>query len=139
MRSIFDAQVTLSQMGDVSLEIKPGDMIFLYGELGTGKTTLVRSLISQLSGREMLVTSPTYTYYQVYPGNMFHFDLYRCQTYEDIIRIGAEEILDRDDGVCFVEWPEILKPVFSPSHEVRLSHIDDANMRSVKIYRCDNM
>ncbi len=57
---------------------------------------------------ELAVTSPTYTYYQKYGDNLYHFDLYRINTPEDIIRIGADEILDNPHTICIIEWPEKL-------------------------------
>ncbi|MBP7822795.1 tRNA (adenosine(37)-N6)-threonylcarbamoyltransferase complex ATPase subunit type 1 TsaE [Candidatus Gracilibacteria bacterium] len=101
--------VTLDKIDDIVFDLHPGDRIFLRGNLGAGKTTFVRKLIQKYLGNsEAQITSPTYTYYQKYGENLYHFDLYRAQNLIDIIRTGAQDIFDDDSSICVIEWPEIL-------------------------------
>ncbi len=101
--------VTLDKIDDVVFDLHPGDRIFLRGNLGAGKTTFARKLIQKYLGNsEAQITSPTYTYYQKYGENLYHFDLYRAQNLIDIIRTGAQDIFDDDSSICVIEWPEIL-------------------------------
>lgn len=89
-------------IGDV---LKPGDVVALWGGLGAGKTTFARALLSHLAGHELEVPSPTYTLVQTYDlpiGSVFHFDLYRLNTPDDLDELGWEET---DDGIALMEWP----------------------------------
>ena len=87
--------------------LRPGDVIAYYGELGAGKTAFTRGLAAGLGIREA-VTSPTYTIVNEYlSGRMplFHFDMYRLSSSEELFDIGWEDYLARG-GVCAVEWSE---------------------------------
>ena len=87
--------------------IKPGTVIAYRGDLGAGKTAFTRGLARGLGSTE-LVTSPTYTIVNEYLGGrmpLFHFDMYRLASSDDLWDIGWEDYLDRN-GVCAVEWSE---------------------------------
>ncbi len=82
--------------------LRTGDVVFLYGELGAGKTALTRG-IARGMGIEARVKSPTFTIVREY-GRLFHFDLYRVGSEDELFDIGFESYLSR--GVCVVEWPQ---------------------------------
>lgn len=85
-------------------------IICLSGDLGAGKTEFSRSYINALSAEKQIVTSPTYNIVQIYEASdnkIYHFDLYRLETEEELREIGFEEALE--DGICLIEWPEIAK------------------------------
>ncbi len=85
--------------------LRPGDVIALDGDLGAGKTAFTRGLAAGL-GYPGRVTSPTFTIVNEYDGgrlSLFHFDLYRLTSPEELFDIGWEDYLDRG-GVCCVEW-----------------------------------
>ena len=87
--------------------LRPGDVIAYYGDLGAGKTAFTRGLAAGLGIREA-VTSPTYTIVNEYlSGRMplFHFDMYRLSSSEELFDIGWEDYLAHG-GVCAVEWSE---------------------------------
>ena len=87
--------------------LTPGTIIAYRGDLGAGKTALTRGLARGLGCREV-VTSPTYTIVNEYPGGrlpLFHFDMYRLRSSDDLFDIGWDDYLDRG-GVCAVEWSE---------------------------------
>ena len=87
--------------------IPPGTVIAYRGDLGAGKTAFTRGLARGLGSSEM-VTSPTYTIVNEYLGGrcpLFHFDMYRLASSDDLWDIGWEDYLDRN-GVCAVEWSE---------------------------------
>ena len=87
--------------------VKPGTVIAYRGDLGAGKTAFTRGLARGLGCRE-IVTSPTYTIVNEYLGGrmpLFHFDMYRLRSSDDLFDIGWEDYLDRG-GVCAVEWSE---------------------------------
>ena len=88
-------------------KIKPGTVIAYRGDLGAGKTAFTRGLARGLGSAE-LVTSPTYTIVNEYLGGripLFHFDMYRLHSSDDLWDIGWEDYLERG-GVCAVEWSE---------------------------------
>ena len=83
-----------------------GDTFALFGTLGMGKSVLARAFIQELTGAKE-VPSPTFTLLQSYETpdfEIYHFDLYRLKSPEEIFEIGVEEALY--DGVCLIEWPE---------------------------------
>ena len=87
--------------------LRPGTVIAYRGDLGAGKTAFTRGLARGLGCRE-LVTSPTYTIVNEYLGGrlpLFHFDMYRLKSSDDLWDIGWEDYLERG-GVCAVEWSE---------------------------------
>jgi tRNA threonylcarbamoyladenosine biosynthesis protein TsaE len=89
--------------------LRPGDAVCLWGELGTGKSTLARALIRALTTAEEEVPSPTFTLVQTYEAIAFpiaHFDLYRLADAEEAFELGIDEALD--EGAVVIEWPERL-------------------------------
>ena len=87
--------------------LNPGTVIAYRGDLGAGKTAFTRGLAKGLGCAEM-VTSPTYTIVNEYLGGripLFHFDMYRFRSSDDLFDIGWDDYLDRG-GVCAVEWSE---------------------------------
>ncbi|WP_325199743.1 tRNA (adenosine(37)-N6)-threonylcarbamoyltransferase complex ATPase subunit type 1 TsaE [Oscillibacter sp.] len=87
--------------------LSPGAVVAYRGDLGMGKTAFTRGLAQGL-GYEGRVTSPTFTIVNEYEGGgppLFHFDMYRLESAEDLFDIGWEDYLDRG-GVCAVEWSE---------------------------------
>jgi tRNA threonylcarbamoyladenosine biosynthesis protein TsaE len=128
-------KITLDTLPTIIFELKPGDRIFLKGNLWAGKTTFSQALIKKfLRDDAVQVTSPTYTYYQTYPNNLYHFDLYRVSAVEDIDRIGAREIFDDPESICIIEWPEILDGVVKPTKIITMTYQED--WREVSIMDC---
>lgn len=88
--------------------VKPRDVIALYGDLGAGKTVFARAFIRALTNGDEDVPSPTFTLVQTYDApaglTIWHFDLYRLKSAQEIYEIGFEEALE--DGVSLIEWPQ---------------------------------
>lgn len=99
----------------IAAQLKPGDIISLIGNLGTGKTTLSQA-ISKGLGVEETITSPTFTIMQEYYSGrlpVFHFDVYRIRRPEEMEDIDYEAYF-YGDGVCLVEWADLIKPLIPP-------------------------
>lgn len=95
--------------------VQNGDVLCLTGDLGAGKTTLVKGIAKQYTGINTLdVTSPTFTYLNIYSGvsDLYHFDLYRLSSPEEFIQAGFLEFLSAK-GICCIEWPDRLPPHLS--------------------------
>ena len=98
----------------ISKKIKKGDTIFLYGEIGTGKTTFVRFFINNLQSLNRLkksdILSPTFNIlyeYDIRKTKIQHYDLYRLKNYGDILELRMFE--DSESTIKIIEWPELIK------------------------------
>ena len=111
-------------------QLKPGTVIAYRGDLGAGKTAFTRGLARGLGAGEM-VTSPTYTIVNEYlSGRMplFHFDMYRLASSDDLWDIGWEDYLDRG-GVCAVEWSENVAEAMENAVTVRIEKLGEDTRR----------
>ena len=111
-------------------QLRPGDVIAYYGGLGAGKTAFTRGLARGLGVTEP-VTSPTYTIVNEYlSGRMplFHFDMYRLSSGEELFDIGWEDYLQRG-GVCAVEWSENVDDALESPICVRIERTGDDSRR----------
>ena len=114
--------------------LKAGDVVTLRGELGAGKTTLVKGMGRGLGIGEKEVASPTYVLIHEYAGRekIFHIDWYRLETVEDADELFAEECFS-SKAVTLVEWPERGKKILPKERfEIELSH-EGANSRLIRI------
>jgi tRNA threonylcarbamoyladenosine biosynthesis protein TsaE len=88
--------------------LKPGDILGFYGELGSGKTTMIKGIAMGLGVKEEnLVKSPSFIMINEYKGRfpIYHIDLYRIKNTGEILSIGLDDYL-YSDGVCLIEWAE---------------------------------
>lgn len=111
--------------------------IFLfYGDMGAGKTTLIKSLCEQLSVAEP-ATSPTFSIVNEYPspsGKIYHFDFYRLKKETEALDMGYEEYF-YSGAYCFIEWPEKI-PNLLPEHYVTVKiAVTGENSRSIELER----
>ncbi len=116
----------------IALYLAPGDFISLKGELGAGKTRFAQGVAAALGVPSASpVTSPTYTLMNIHSGRipLYHFDLYRLSSEEEVIDLGFAEYFS-SNGVCLVEWPERLSAELPPDRlEVVFSYMDDSVRR----------
>ena len=115
--------------------LEPGAVVAFTGDLGAGKTAFVRGLARGLGIRDR-VTSPTFTIVNEYEGGrlpLFHFDLYRLGSADELFDIGWEDYLARG-GVCAVEWSERMEELLEPGTiRVDLRRGEDESRRVITV------
>ena len=129
-------------LGKISNKIKkilsPGDAVFLYGQIGVGKTTFARILINDYENQKKIkkseVLSPTFNIvfqYKIKDFIIEHYDLYRIKSKKEIENIGLFE--NYEQSITVVEWPELIKP--KPKNRVDLffEYTKDMSGRTLKI------
>ena len=123
-------------------KLKPGNKVFLYGEMGVGKTTFVRYLINGFQKKNKLrlteVTSPTFNLLSEYNINNLtikHYDLYRLKNEKEIDNLGLFE--EEPDSIILVEWPEIIKRDLKNLVKLYFSYENDYQKRFVQIKGLD--
>ena len=119
--SYDDTQVIAKEIADT---LKGGEFIAMYGDLGAGKTAFVQGLAKAL-GITNHVTSPTFTIVNEYEGRLplYHFDVYRIADPDEMYEIGYDDYID-SDGVCVVEWAELIEELF-PDKYYKLTILKD--------------
>ncbi|MBI3901296.1 MAG: tRNA (adenosine(37)-N6)-threonylcarbamoyltransferase complex ATPase subunit type 1 TsaE [Chlamydiia bacterium] len=113
---------------EIAKKLTPGSIVALFGDLGVGKTTLVKGIIHALTGVPLEeICSPTFNYLNCYEGsmNVYHFDLYRLSSVEDFLHLGFEEFFFLK-GVCCIEWSERILPLLPEHiHSLTLKHMEE--------------
>ena len=123
---------------NISKIVSGGDIIFLYGDIGVGKTTFVRFFINYLEKKNRIknsdILSPTFNIvYDYEVGNLkiLHYDLYRLKNYNDISQLGMFE--SSKDHIILVEWPELITPKPKDRIEILFQYSKLINSRKIKI------
>jgi tRNA threonylcarbamoyladenosine biosynthesis protein TsaE len=117
--------------------IQPNRIVCLYGAMGAGKTTLIKS-ICKILGVTDTVVSPTFAIVNEYSTSsgepVYHFDFYRINKIEEVYDFGYEEYFYASQGICLIEWPELIEDVL-PTEGVIRFHIDvrDDGERDIKL------
>jgi tRNA threonylcarbamoyladenosine biosynthesis protein TsaE len=126
---------TIARGRELATRIKPPLLILLTGELGAGKTTLAKGIISGLgAAREEDITSPTFTLVHSFSGGVkvFHVDLYRVADAPDFHTLGLEDLFD-EPAIVIIEWPDRMRLRTDwPVLRIRLEHAGD-DMRKISV------
>ena len=115
--------------------LEPGDIVALIGDLGTGKTTFTKYIAKGLGVTEN-IDSPTFNIVKEHKSGiipLFHFDVYRLSSGDELLDIGADEYF-YSDGVCIIEWADIVADVVPEKAKVIL--IEYGEKQGERIYRC---
>ena len=126
----------------ISKKLKLNDIIFLYGEMGVGKTTFTRFLINELQKKNKQklteVTSPTFNLlneYQINLNKIYHYDLFRLKSVEELKNLDL--FSDRNNSITIVEWPQIIKDKPKNLIELVFNYGKDYKKRIVQIKGLD--
>ena len=136
MNQVFTAknENDLSDISKKIIDFSDSNLFLLYGDMGVGKTTLVKSLCSMLDVVDV-VTSPTFSIVNQYKRSnnkyVFHFDFYRTKNENEIFDIGYEEYLF-SSSYCFVEWPEKAEGLL-PNRFVKIEMKLEDNFRKIRV------
>lgn len=115
--------------------LEPGDIVALIGDLGTGKTTLTKYIAKGLGVTET-IDSPTFNIVKEHKSGrlpLFHFDVYRLSSGDELLDIGADEYFYAA-GVCIIEWADIVADVVPEKAKVIL--IEYGEKQGERVYRC---
>ena len=133
---------SIRELGKIADKIKkillPGDVVFLHGEIGVGKTTFARLLINGFESEKKLkkseILSPTFNIvfeYQIKEFTIKHFDLYRLKNSDDIKNVGLFENLEQ--SITLIEWPELIINKPENRFDLFFKYAEDYNERSLII------
>ena len=135
LKSLKDTQNFSNKISKI---IGTGDIIFLYGEIGVGKTTFVRFLINHLEAENEIkksdVLSPTFNIvyeYDIGDIKILHYDLYRLKNYQDILQLGMFE--NSNNQIKIVEWPELIDSKPKDRIDIQFQYSKLIDYRTVKI------
>jgi tRNA threonylcarbamoyladenosine biosynthesis protein TsaE len=126
----------------IASSLKNGDVIALYGDLGSGKTRLVKGICMGLDVKQM-VNSPTFIIVNEYSSQKFHkiyhFDLYRMKTEDEVLAMGFEDYLN-NESIVLIEWPEHIDRLLPANTiKIHLAHTSsDETHRWIKLERPEN-
>ena len=130
---------------EFSKRLVRGDVVAFYGELGAGKTEYIKGICDGFAVRE-IVSSPTFNIVNQYAGEdrngraitLYHIDLYRIETQQELIEMGMEETLGDGEAVKLVEWAEIAGAMLPRErYDVKLTSLEDENSRRIEVIHRD--
>tara|TARA_Y100000591_G_scaffold305495_1_gene303112 strand:- start:1 stop:456 length:456 start_codon:yes stop_codon:yes gene_type:complete len=126
----------------ISKKLKLGDIIFLYGEMGVGKTTFLKYLINKFQKKHKInqteVTSPTFNIvneYQINETKIYHYDLFRLKSIDEVKNLDL--FSDREKSIIAVEWPQIIKEKPKNLIEFIFKYEENYEKRSVEVKGLD--
>ena len=119
----------------IAKRLARGDIIALFGDLGSGKTTLTKGIAEKMGVRSARVNSPTFVLLKTYKARLplYHFDFYRAKDILDAYRIGCEEYFF-GDGVSVIEWADRIKEILPKEYLAIKLFIKDENKRLLRFY-----
>jgi len=122
----------LEDIKNIKLNLDIPKIIFLKGDLWAWKTTISKHILQNLLNIKEDIKSPTYTYYNKYWNN-YHFDLYRLKDYDEFFAIWWEDILDNNQGIILIEWPDLIENYYKPDVIINIKKTDNIEEREIEI------
>ena len=137
METITQSARETEKLGEkIGADLKPGTVLALFGELGSGKTTFLKGLAEGLGIKERII-SPTFVFQRQYPlekgqGVFYHFDLYRIEGANEAKGLGLEEALSDPESISAIEWAEKIKEILPQKRkEVYFEYLGENKRRIV--------
>ncbi len=123
---------------EIAKNLSPGTIVAFFGELGSGKTSLIKNIVAALSNYSPNeICSPTFNYLNIYPGSIdvYHFDLYRIKNEDQFLAMGFDEYLYKS-GVCLIEWADKITPLLPPeAHMIHILKGKEENERKIVVLK----
>jgi tRNA threonylcarbamoyladenosine biosynthesis protein TsaE len=123
-------EYSIQEIDDVARQLMHSftySIVAFEGEMGTGKTTLIQSIVSQLGSKDT-ISSPTFGLVHQYTttkGKVIHMDLYRLEKEDELEQLGFEDYIQTGD-LCFIEWPEMVaKAIEGECHHIHIELVDE--------------
>lgn len=123
-------------VNNLNKQINKNQIITLTGDLGAGKTTLVKQLLKNCGVRDEIV-SPTFTYVNCYKNDqgqkIYHFDLYRIANLNQFLELGFDEYLHEPNSIVLIEWPGVIVEILQelPVLAIEIEHLSDTQRRII--------
>jgi len=113
------------------LDMRESNIFLLFAEMGAGKTAMVKAFLKALGSRDE-ASSPTFSIvneYELDDGLVYHFDLYRLESYEELENIAMDEYIYSGE-ICFIEWPQLLSKMdIGNSHKIEIEILENSSRR----------
>ena len=132
MKTTYELE-TIKEVAQLLLETVNSKTILFYGDMGVGKTTLIKALVSELGGGQ--VSSPTFSIvneYDIKNGLVYHFDFYRINEIHEVYDIGIEDYLDSKQWI-FIEWPEKIREILPSKSDISYIKLNKNGSRTLNI------
>ncbi len=132
MKTTYELE-TIKEVAQLLLETVNSKTILFYGDMGVGKTTLIKALVSELGGGQ--VSSPTFSIvneYAIKNGLVYHFDFYRINEIHEVYDIGIEDYLDSKQWI-FIEWPEKIREILPLRSDISYIKLNKNGSRTLNI------
>jgi len=132
MKTTYELE-TIKAVAQLLLETVNSKTILFYGDMGVGKTTLIKALVSELGGGQ--VSSPTFSIvneYAIKNGLVYHFDFYRINEIHEVYDIGIEDYLDSKQWI-FIEWPEKIREILPLKSDISYIKLNKNGSRTLNI------
>ncbi len=130
----------LNDISTLKIPLNKPNIVFLNWDLWAWKTTISKYIIGNILWVKEQITSPTYTYYNKYKWfldweeiDIYHFDLYRLNNYDEFFNIWAEEIFDNNNWIILVEWPDLISDYYKPDLNIEIFKTQKDDEREIKI------
>ncbi|MFH1534116.1 MAG: tRNA (adenosine(37)-N6)-threonylcarbamoyltransferase complex ATPase subunit type 1 TsaE [Nitrospirota bacterium] len=127
---------TLKFADEIAEKVENGGVICMFGDLGTGKTTLAKGIAKYFGLEEMTIKSPTYAFirkHEAHDRNIYHIDLYRLNHIDELLLQEIEELIENPKNIIIIEWADRMEK-YLPEHRINiyLEYIDEKrrNIRS---------
>ena len=124
---------TIALGRELARQIVRPAVVLLIGNLGAGKTTLTKGIVSGLNAAEPEeISSPTFTLIHDYGSGVFHIDLYRLESDREVATLGLDDLLDREDAVVLIEWGERFRHLF-PTRRAEIEITAQGDTRELRV------